>query len=196
MAGDKTVPVRKRHVLASALLAATLLSLVIGWMIESRARIIRDGIEIVLTSEPIDPRDLLRGHYVRLTYPAAMIGEEAAKGVWREPDAPVLRDADVYVLLQRSQDKTVTVHSVSLTRPEYGIVLKTKAPYLVARPQSLFLDFGIDRFYADPVRAKLLETRMRDGEVTEVVVALSLDGTPQIKGLRQAGEEIMVESPY
>lgn len=196
MQADANRAAHKRLLLPAALAAAVVLSGVIGWMIESRARIIRDGIEIVLKSEPVDPRDFLRGHYVQLTYPAAMIGEETAKGVWREPDAPVLRNADVYVLLQRADDKTVSVHSVSLTRPEYGIVLKAKTSYLPARPQTLFLDFGIGRFYADPERALMLEQRMREGEVTEVLVALGLDGTPQIKGLRQAGEEIMVESPY
>jgi uncharacterized membrane-anchored protein len=37
-------------------------------MIESRAAILRDGTEIVLQVEPIDPRDLMRGDYVRLQY--------------------------------------------------------------------------------------------------------------------------------
>ena len=40
----------------------------LSWMIAGRAAILRDGREVLLKVEPVDPRDLLRGDYVVLTY--------------------------------------------------------------------------------------------------------------------------------
>ena len=45
----------------------------LGWIIAGRAAILRDGREIVLKVEPVDPRDLLRGDYVRLCYEISSI---------------------------------------------------------------------------------------------------------------------------
>ncbi|MEL6437468.1 MAG: GDYXXLXY domain-containing protein [Pseudomonadota bacterium] len=63
----------KPFLLPGALLAALLLCGLIAWMIESRASILRDGNELVLKTEPVDPRDLLRGRYVRLNYAASNV---------------------------------------------------------------------------------------------------------------------------
>ena len=45
----------------------------LGWIIAGRAAILRDGQEILLKVEPVDPRDLLRGDYVRLGYEISRI---------------------------------------------------------------------------------------------------------------------------
>ena len=59
------------------LLAACLVALAelgfLSWVIAGRAAILRNGQEVVLKVEPIDPRDLLRGDYVRLGYEIAQV---------------------------------------------------------------------------------------------------------------------------
>ena len=40
----------------------------LGWIIAGRAAVLRDGREITLKIEPVDPNDLLRGDYVSLFY--------------------------------------------------------------------------------------------------------------------------------
>ena len=54
------------------LLSAIVLSLLqigfLGWIIASRAGVLRSGTEVLLRIQPVDQRDLLRGDYVSLRY--------------------------------------------------------------------------------------------------------------------------------
>ena len=52
----------------AGLVSAAVLVGTLALHIEKRASILRDGREIVLRTEPVDPRDLMRGDYVRLGY--------------------------------------------------------------------------------------------------------------------------------
>ena len=62
----------RRSILLAVLVAALQVGF-LGWMIAGRAAILRDGAEALLKVEPIDPRDLLRGDYVRLGYEISRI---------------------------------------------------------------------------------------------------------------------------
>jgi uncharacterized membrane-anchored protein len=191
-------PVRKKPFVIPAAIAATLvLCAILAWMIESRAQILRDGAEIVLKSEPIDPRDLLRGRYVVLTYPAQQITGDVLAGLTAEAgEGEPRRNVPVYVMFEPGPDGHHRPVAASLTRPADGVVLRGTAPYLDGRTVTLFLDYGIGRFYTNEHRAPELEARMRDGELTEIVVAVGADGTGQIKAFRQAGETIVTEPLY
>ena len=46
---------------------------ILGYMVESRASILRYGTEILLQTALVDPRDLLRGDYVILSYDISTI---------------------------------------------------------------------------------------------------------------------------
>lgn len=58
------------------------------------------------------------------------------------------------------------------------------------------VNFGTDRFYTNERLAPELERRMRDGEMTTVVVAVDTGGTGQIKAFRQDGVNIVTERLY
>lgn len=191
-------PMRKKPLVVPAAIAATaVLCAILAWMIESRAQILRDGAEIVLKSEPIDPRDLLRGHYVVLTYPAQQITGDVLGGLTAEAgEGSPGRNVPVYVTFEPGPDGHHTPVAASLTKPSDGVALRGTAPYLDGRTVTLFLDYGIGRFYTNEHRAPELEARMRDGELTEIVVAVGADGTGQIKAFRQAGETIVTEPLY
>ena len=62
----------KRLIIAALVLALAQIGF-LGWIIAGRAAILRDGQEVLLKVEPIDPRDLLRGDYVRLGYEISRI---------------------------------------------------------------------------------------------------------------------------
>ncbi|MBO6552491.1 MAG: GDYXXLXY domain-containing protein [Roseitalea sp.] len=187
----------KPFVVPAAVAATAVLCAILAWMIESRAQILREGAEIVLKSEPIDPRDLLRGHYVVLTYPAQQITGDVLAGLtaeagMREPG----RDVPVYVTFEAGPDGHHRPVAASLTKPDEGIFLRGTAPYLDGRTVTLFVDYGIGRFYTNEHRAPELEARMRAGGLTEIVIAVGADGTGQIKAFRQAGETIVTEPLY
>ena len=61
------------RIIVAALVVALAQIGFLGWIIAGRAAILRDGREIVLKVEPVDPRDLLRGDYVRLGYEISSI---------------------------------------------------------------------------------------------------------------------------
>lgn len=191
-------PVRaKPFVVPAAVVATLVLCGILAWMIESRAQILRAGAEIVLKSEPVDPRDLLRGHYVVLTYPAQRITGDVLAGLTAEAAAQEPGwDVPVYVTFEAGPDGHHVPVAAALTKPADGVVLRGIAPYLDGSTVTLFLDYGIGRFYTNEHRAPQLEARMRDGELTEIVVAVDADGTGQIKAFRQAGETIVTEPLY
>src|SRR5690606_14422471 len=67
-----------------------------------RAAVLRDGSEVTLSVEPVDPRDLLRGDYVTLAYnisrvPADLFGEMAEERGDED-------DRTVYVRLKADDD--------------------------------------------------------------------------------------------
>jgi uncharacterized membrane-anchored protein len=187
----------KPFVIPAAIAATAVLCAILAWMIESRAQILREGTEIVLKSEPIDPRDLLRGHYVVLTYPAQQITGVVLAGLTAEAGAGEPGwDVTVYVTFEAGPDGHHRPVAASLTRPGNGIVLRGIAPYLDGGTRTLFLDYGIGRFYTNEHRAPELEERMRAGVLAEIVIAVGADGTGQIKAFRQAGETIVTEPLY
>ena len=66
--------------LLAALLVAGAQTAALGYMIESRASILRSGRDVLLKTVPVDPRDLLRGDYVILSYDISRLQPELFKG--------------------------------------------------------------------------------------------------------------------
>ena len=58
----------KQRVWLAAILVCLLQTGAIAALIVNRAMLVSQGREIILTVTPVDPRDLLRGDYVRLGY--------------------------------------------------------------------------------------------------------------------------------
>ena len=62
-----------KRLIISALVLALVQIGFLSWIIAGRAAILRDGKQVLLRVEPIDPRDLLRGDYIRLGYEISRI---------------------------------------------------------------------------------------------------------------------------
>ncbi len=150
------------------------------------------GAEIALAARPVDPRDLLRGAYVRLDYAAERVRADEA------PFSPGVDAVEpggfVYLVLRQSEGATawrpirvearhpgalppgqVAVRARLLWRELSAIPTETPAPVLI-------LDLGADRYFADEATAKRLEKAVQEGAL-EVVLAVGGDGRPAIKGL-------------
>lgn len=187
---------RKRLHLPAAIVSALALCIILGWMIADRAAILRDGREVVLKTEPFDPRDLLRGQYVGLNYSISSLpmtlfpaGKDAAR-----PEA----GDTIYVKLAKGDGEYYDAVAVSLQRPkENGSdevwIRGTLAFPGVAEVMDARADYGLERFYTPEAEAPEIEKRMRDGEVTDVVAAVAADGRAQIKALRQGTRTIYTE---
>lgn len=96
-------------------------------MIVDRVQILRNGAEIALQTHPVDPRDLLRGDYVRLGYDISDVRSGALQ------DKPAgARNPIVFVKLTPDRDglyKAVAVHTevVPVAGPE--VLIRGRVTY-------------------------------------------------------------------
>lgn len=196
----QTLPPRP-FIVPAAIAASLFLVGVIGWMIESRAQILRAGQEAVLETQPIDPRDLLRGRYVRLNYAIGRPDTELVTAFFEALpqesfDDRFYQDQVIYVLLRLDETGFHRVSAISMDRPEDGLFIRGEADFNPTSRSLLTIDYGISRFYTNEKLAPELEARMRDGEKTTVIVAVDDLGSAQIKAFRQDGVNIVTEQLY
>lgn len=184
--------------LVAAIVAAALQTAVLGYMVESRASILRSGADIRLKTLPVDPRDLLRGDYVILSYPISTISKSIITG-----EVPTNSErVRMSVRLKPGTDGLWTATEASfgdLSAADGSVVLRTQ-PFdyyagVDGLPETLFVNYGIERYYVPEGEGKVLEDA-RNQEELEVEARVSKDGTPQIARLVLRGEPIYDEPLY
>lgn len=179
---------RKRWVWPA--LGATLLVQIwiIGAMLYGRIVTLRDGQEIVIRSSFVDPRDIFRGHYVRLN-----------------PDLLPRNQEDDSTFFLEWNNKSIA-HYVELEKDTAGfwvakdfheIYPKTEAPVLKATSiygnrTTLRITLPFDRYFAPEFRAKELENLRREQRLG-IVLALDGKGGGIIKGITVDGERLYDE---
>ena len=185
--------------LAAAIVAAALQTAVLGYMVESRASILRSGEDIKLKTLPVDPRDLLRGDYVILSYPISTIPKDIVTGEIPKDSQQVRMS----VRLKPGADGLWTASEASfgdLAPAEGSVVLRT-LPFEYyssvdnVLPDNIFVSYGIERYYVPEGEGKVLEDA-RNQEELEVEARVSKEGTPQIARLILKGEPIYDEPLY
>jgi uncharacterized membrane-anchored protein len=187
----------KKLLLAAALLAIAQIAF-LSWMIAGRAAILRGGQDVLLKVEPIDPRDLLRGDYVRLGYE---IRNVPVKLVTNAPAGEFLTGAGpIIVRLGKDPDGYWRARSASLGEPqgqppagEVDIRGMVSGGWTLGPEASFSADYGIDRFYVPEGEGRAIETDMRERPFG-ILAAVAGDGTAQIKALMD-GETKLYEEP-
>ena len=168
-------------------------------MIAGRAAILRDGQEVLLKVEPVDPRDLLRGDYVVLTYEIRNI---PVKLVENAPAAEfVTKGGPIFVRLGKDPDGFWRARSASLDTPsvkaaapgEVDIRGAVSGGWTLGPDGSFNVNYGIDRYYVPEGEGRAIETDMRERPFG-ILAAVGRDGTPQIKALMD-GETKLYEEP-
>jgi len=178
----------------AAILAALLTSfLTLGALRQVTAR--AGGDELILHAEPVDPRDILLGHYVALSYPASRLDLDQLAG-----DSVFAARDPVHVVFERNAAGIAEPVGVYRDRPDADIVLsgtaRTAARTVTGagEPGSgsvLIVDLGLpERYYADSPTALALETQLREGG-SQVVFSYAPGRKPVIRGLIVDGEPRM-----
>ncbi len=188
----------KKLLVAAAILAIAQIGF-LSWMIAGRAAILRDGQEVLLKVEPIDPRDLLRGDYVRLGYeirnvPVKLV-ENAPSGEFVTEEGPV------FVRLGKDPDGYWRARSAALGEPsakmaaagEVDIRGSIQGRRTLGPEASFSIDYGIDRYYVPEGEGRAIEADMRERSFG-ILAAVAGDGTAQIKALMD-GETALYEEP-
>lgn len=183
-----TATLSRRRLLVAAVIAAGLQTGVLASMIASNARILSEGVEIRLATVPVDPRDLLRGHYVTLTYAFTALDSSLIAGSW--PTKIGMQRLSVRL----SPDADGFWHPVAASfgdlPAEEGSVVIRSLPFqfnpLSENPPILRVDYGIERYYVSEGQGKALE-EARDNRRIAVRVRVAADGSVRIAGLDEIG---------
>lgn len=193
---DQAPKSRWLNPMIAALLVAGVLTAALGYMIESRASILRNGREVLLKTVPVDPRDLLRGDYVILSYDISRLQPELFKG-----DLPAQADeALLYVRLERQTDGFWSATEASFQPlPERGdsVVLRSQpfSYYPSSPPSAVSVDYGIERFYVPEGEGRVLE-EARNAQALSVSVRVDQKGQAQIREIAIDGAPVYQEPLY
>lgn len=181
---------------ARFLMAALVVSLaqcgVLAWMIESRASILRNGTDILLQTTPVDPRDLLRGDFVILSYDISNIATDLIRGDHPEDGASL----PLHVRLKPDAAGFWQVQEASFEAlPDMpGTVILRSDPVYVSSwlwtaGGTLGVTYGIERFYVPEGEGRPIEDGRNEGKVS-VAARVSAGGKAQIRALMLDGQPL------
>jgi uncharacterized membrane-anchored protein len=181
-------------------LAALIQVALIGLMVYDRARILREGDDVMLQTRPVDPRDFLRGDYVVLDYeitnlPAGALKDTPSQG----------RGSPVFVKLARRDDgfyQAVSVHTERVPAAGGEVVIRGRAVGGATCGSAhrefcerLQIRYGIERYFVPQDDGKEIE-RSRDQGQVSVVAAVTPAGRAAIKRLLLGGKPVYDEPMF
>lgn len=191
----------KRNILIVAFVQVLLLC----GMVAAKQYTLNTGEPILLETQPIDPRSLFRGDYVRLNYAVSNLSLEELGG-----DDNFERHDDAWVVLEKDGDEAFGYHkpvSVHHEKPESGLAIKGKVQFVrsttwdpeagTSIPRaSLAMRYGIENYFVPENTGRELEIRRQaDGQENRVDIRVAVDsfGKAGIKAVLVNGEERYVE---
>jgi uncharacterized membrane-anchored protein len=170
-------------------------------MVADRMQILSEGTEVTLQTQPVDPRDLLRGDYVVLRYDISQLPAGALAG---QPTAE--RNPVVFVKLAPNANglyEAVSVHAepVTVTAPE--ILIRGHVAYSGGACGSVrhtFCDklqvkYGLESYFVPEGEGIKLE-QARNQQKLRVVAAVLPSGRAAIKRLLLDGQPVYEEPWY
>lgn len=176
--------------LPSAIAAVALQVLALGYIAGEREWILHTGRTIWLRTAPVDPRDVMRGDYVRLDYEIARVD----RALWRDgltnrPQPVVGRGPEtrVYASLRVDPQDLAEVTSLSDRQPQEGLFLRGKLDPAMSWTGSGAVRYGLEAFFMEQGKAQDLEnerSQARRGVPLNMEVAVGKNGIGVLKGYR------------
>jgi uncharacterized membrane-anchored protein len=191
---------RGRLLVVMALVVAAAQIGFLAWTIVGRAAILRNGTEIALTIQPVDPRDLLRGDFVSLSYNISRLPKILFAQT--PDDAGTYRHRTIHVRLKPGSDGIWQAVSASVDRPPDTApaagevdIRGTAYTNWTDNGQDVFVRYGIERYFVPEGEGRALET---DPDLRSFVmrVAVSREGNAQIKALYDGDRLVYAEPLY
>jgi uncharacterized membrane-anchored protein len=169
----------------------------LGWILFDRAMLLQSGKEIRLAVVPVDPRDLLRGDYVILSYPISRIAGNTVT-----VDRPFNYYDTVYVSLAESGD-TWKATALGHEKPASGVFLRGIVDNLTTRSgctdnvncEDYTILYNLEQFFVPEGKGRDLE-KLRNDQKLSVDVAVADDGRAALKRLLVDGEPQFEEPLY
>jgi uncharacterized membrane-anchored protein len=140
------------------------------------------GEEITLKTAPVDPRDLFYGDYVTLNYEISRIARSSVQtDLSEERYGPF----PVYVLVEKRSHpwyEAVGVYEKKPVPRDNQAVLRAKLHYFSPKEETLYLTYGLERYYVPENTGRQWEERRE--ELTLVDVRVTGSGDAVIDELR------------
>ena len=161
--------------------------IVLGFMAGQREWISRTGHTVYLRTAPVDPRDVMRGDYVRLNYDFSRVPRSLCRGKLAEADfSRVPADAVVYAVLSEDDAGVGRLEYLSQDRPAGGLYLRgrTERSWLT---DLLPVHYGLEAYFVEQGKGDTIERgRNREGIQVplEIRAAVSPAGIAVLKGQR------------
>ena len=175
-----------RWLIAGIITVALLQTAALAKMVTDRAALLRNGVEVVLETGAIDPRDLFRGHYTILNFEISRVLRDS---VTLDPN--LQPGAPVYVTLTEGTDGYWRAAGLFATPPAEAAPI-IRGIFAYGSGQELILSFPFDRYFAPETRALELEALDRADRMG-VILALDGAGHGAIKGLMIDGARVYEE---
>lgn len=191
------------HNLLKLAMSLTLPYLIVVGMVVKAILPLVTGRPVLLAIEPVDPRDLMRGQYVELSYDFTMLDLEKfshALTPGRE-----YRFGDRLYLVLRQADGSILAKPLHLqeNKPAEGIFIKVMPRYGFSIPPeknavkpTVHLKAGIEAFYADELMVPELEAQARAGKLAARVF-IAPGGEARLAGIegRPGTQSERIRSP-
>jgi uncharacterized membrane-anchored protein len=168
-----------------AIAAVALQALVLAYMAGEREWVLRKGRTIYLRTAPIDPRDAMRGDYVRLSYEISRVPRELRRGGLTKAEK-VRPDTRVYASLRENEEGLAELVSLSDQRPAEGLFIRGRAEQWWGG-EEMRVRYGVEAYFMGHEQAKAMEKSRERGGIQvplEMAVAVRGDGLAVIKGHR------------
>lgn len=178
-------------------------SVVLVAMIGMKQWTLSTGTPIVLETQPIDPRSLFQGDYVRLNYKISTLGLADLSS-----DSPFKAHEQIYVLLREGNPywQPISIHHERPASPPDHVVLKGTVVGMGNRrwnPDSrsweaiehLMVRYGIENYFVPEGEGRDLE-RPKPGEKISIRVAVDQFGNAGIKAVLVNGKERYTETLF
>jgi len=181
-------------------IVVVVLTLVLAGMIGRKQWTLATGTPVMLETQPVDPRSLFRGDYVRLNYTINTLGADRLE----LPD--VKRGDVVYVTLAKGEPYWQPV-SVSSQRPEGDAVVIRGRVDRVSKQRwnretrkmeevsELRVNYGIENYFVPEGTGRALE-RPAQGEKVSIEVAIDACGNAGIKAVLVNGQPRYLETLF
>lgn len=118
----------------------------LSYMVWQRESLFRQGETLYMQTAPIDPRDPLRGDYVRLSYPANTVAQSDYRGPL--PRQSLQRGQRVYAVLKPTADGIYRLDYLLSDPPRQGVFLQGR---VVSVPASgaIRVKYGIEQYFVE-----------------------------------------------
>ena len=184
-----------RIVIVIALQSAALLV-----MVGMKQYTLSTGAPIVLKTEPIDPRSLFRGDYVRLNYAISRLPIDKLAG-----DRTFERGDTIYVLLRQGEEfwEAVSLHHAPPPVAQKQIAIKGRVEFInqqnflrqstpVDPIKTINVKYGVENYFVPEGEGRVLE-RPKPGETVSIRLVVDRNGNAAIKAVLVNGVERYVE---